>query len=347
MVKENPTFDLAYKPDGLSVVIPNYNGVELFKNTLKPLLTALNNTGLPWETIVVDDCSTDNSISFLRHNYPWIKVLTNEQNLGFSKTINKGIFAAKYDLILLLNSDIIVAPDYFSGLFKYFSDPKTFGVGGRIIGWDDDFIQDAARLPSFQLCKLKINQHYIVKNSDQKPVLTLYLSGSSALVNRKKLVELGGFSDIFSPFYAEDLDLSVRAWRKGWHCYYAHEAICRHKTSASIKSKERKKYIDKIYFRNKMFFHAVHLSAFEFSIYMIQITMESFLKILLLRPVLLQSLLLFVKERHKWIAARKYFNEKISGHEVRLTLRQVVKNIRKSVNKRAIITFRTGQLSSQ
>lgn len=89
MVKENPTFDLAYKPDGLSVVIPNYNGVELFKNTLKPLLTALNNTGLPWETIVVDDCSTDNSISFLRHNYPWIKVLTNEQNLGFQKPSTK------------------------------------------------------------------------------------------------------------------------------------------------------------------------------------------------------------------------------------------------------------------
>lgn len=343
MINEHPIFDSGYKPNGLSVVIPNYNGVELFKKTLDPLLTALKNTGLPWETIVVDDCSTDHSLLFLHQNYPWIKVLSNKQNQGFSKTINKGIFAASYDLILLLNSDIILTPDYFSGLFKYFSDPKTFGVGGRIIGWDDDFIQDAARLPSFQLCKLKVNKHYFVVN-DSKPVLSLYLSGANALVHRSKLLQLGGFNEIYSPFYAEDLDLSVRAWRNGWYCYYEHQAICRHKTSASIKSKEKKKFVDKIYYRNKLFFHAIHLSGLEVFIYLIQVTLEALVKFIVFRPVLLQALGLFVQERTKWINARKFYLNHENKTKTALPLRQVVKRILHSIKHRHVITFRSGEL---
>lgn len=342
MIQEKITFDPDYKPDGLSVVIPNYNGAELFKKTLTPLLSALNKTNLSWEVIVVDDCSTDNSVVFLQQHYPWVKVLINDQNQGFSKTINKGIRAAQYELVFLLNSDIILTPEYFSSQFKYFSHPKTFGTGGRIIGWDDNFIQDAARLPAFQLCKLKVNRHYFAH--DNNPVFSLYLSGANALVSRSKLLALDGFNEIYSPFYAEDLDLSVRAWRSGWYCYYEHQAICRHKTSASIKSKEKKKFVDTIYYRNKLFFHAIHLSVIELVIYITQVGLEAMVKLLLFRPVLMQALVLFVQQRKKWIKARKFYQTDLNKEMTGLTLRQVVKFIQQSVKQRNIVAFRTGEL---
>ncbi|HNR75154.1 MAG TPA: glycosyltransferase, partial [Cyclobacteriaceae bacterium] len=98
---------------GISVVIPNYNGRNLFPQTLPFVFKALENCGLPFEVIIVDDCSTDESVEFLRQNYPQIQVVVNEVNRGFAPTINRGAFLAKFDLLFLLNSDVKLEPDYF------------------------------------------------------------------------------------------------------------------------------------------------------------------------------------------------------------------------------------------
>jgi len=103
-----------YTPDGISVVIPNYNGEKLFPRTLAPLLSVMQQTNLPFEIFIVDDCSTDGSIHYIEENFPEIKVIRSEVNKGFSATINKGIFASQYELVLLLNSDIILTEGYFS-----------------------------------------------------------------------------------------------------------------------------------------------------------------------------------------------------------------------------------------
>src|SRR5205085_637417 len=126
---------------GLSVVIPNFNGVSLFPQTLPSLFTALEKSGLPYEILISDDCSTDDSVKYLSENYPGIKVLTTTANAGFSPTINRGIRAARYELVFLLNSDVKLKEDYFTHLIPYFDKADTFGVMGQIINWDDDRIQ--------------------------------------------------------------------------------------------------------------------------------------------------------------------------------------------------------------
>src|SRR5215212_5013424 len=123
---------------GISVVIPNYNGVTLLPQVLPTVFTALGNTGLAGEVIVVDDCSSDDSVIFLKNNFNSVQVIINEKNSGFSVSSNKGIRAAKHDLVLLLNSDVKLEPGYFNHLLPYFNDPEIFGVMGRIVGWDDD-----------------------------------------------------------------------------------------------------------------------------------------------------------------------------------------------------------------
>lgn len=73
-------FHLHRMQKGLSVVIPNYNGLHLFPHTMPTVFAALEQLGLPSEIIIVDDCSTDASVDFLKENYPAITLLKNEKN---------------------------------------------------------------------------------------------------------------------------------------------------------------------------------------------------------------------------------------------------------------------------
>jgi GT2 family glycosyltransferase len=260
---------------GISVIIPNYNGQHLLPLILPAAFIALQKTKLAYEVIVSDDCSTDNSIAFLQHNFTTVKIIESPINKGFSPTANAGVFAAKFKYILLLNSDVKLTEDYFLPLLRYFDKPDTFGVMGKIIGWDDDLQQDGAKYPSFHGVKIKTTGNYILTNPNQNDwVYSMYLSGANALIDKNKLIELGGFNELYAPFYVEDYDLSLRAWRLGYKCYYEHFALCRHQVSTSIKIKTKKNAINTIYYRNKLYLHFIHLSGINLWLWFLQLVPE-------------------------------------------------------------------------
>jgi GT2 family glycosyltransferase len=329
----------SFKPNGISVVIPNFNGRKLFPHTIPPLLSVMAELILPYEIIVSDDCSTDDSVEYLTQNFPSIRVIKSDINKGFSSTINKGIFQAKYDLVLLLNSDIILTSGYFTHQLKYFDDKDTFGVMGRIIGWNDERIQDAARLPEFHGLKIKTSGNYLLKSMGEESLYTLYLSGANALVNRKKLIELGGFDEIFSPFYIEDCDLSFRAWRLGWKCYYEHNAVCRHQTSSSVKATNKKEYVEVIYNRNKLFLHAIHLESHQLPFWFIQITVEALARIFVLRTSFIKSIRLFIIHREDWKKSRAKFQMLMAERGEDVSLVRISSGIRESLYQRKKIKF--------
>ena len=129
-------------------------------------------------------------LSLLKQHFPAVKIIENSQNKGFSPTINKGIFSAQYDYVLLLNSDVLLSEDYFIPLLRYFDKEDTFGVMGRIVGWDDDLIQDAAKYPSFHGAKIKTTGNYYLPEPQKNDWLfSMYLSGANAFVDRKKLYD--------------------------------------------------------------------------------------------------------------------------------------------------------------
>lgn len=325
---------------GISVVIPNYNGRKLLPQILPCLYIALNNSLEKFEVIISDDCSTDDSVSFLEENYPAIIVLKNAINKGFSPTINKGIFAAQYDYVLLLNSDVKLTPDYFKTLMRYFDKEDTFGVMGRIVGWDDEKIQDAAKFPSFHGVKIKTSGNYFAAEPGKNDWLySMYLSGANALVDRKKLITLGGFDELFAPFYIEDFELCLRAWRLGWKCYYDHFAICRHQTSVSIKSKSSKKYINTIYYRNKMFLHAIHLPKADLFLWYLQLIPETLIRLFTLRFYYFKALQMFFANGKKIKTSREKFQQLASGYKGLLPVNEVVSSILDSINNRPIERF--------
>ena len=282
----------------------------LFPHTLPTVFEALENIKLPYEVIVADDCSTDNSVEWLKENYPSIKIVLNKINSGFSVTCNHGVAAAVYDKILLLNSDVKLTPFYFHNQLKYFDDEKTFGVMGRIIGWEDDIIQDGAKYPYFQGAKIKTSGNYILKDvgAMKNGLYTIYLSGANALIDKEKFLMIGGFNEMFSPFYVEDYELSLRAWRLGFTCWFDYESICRHKVSHTIKSESKKRDIKTIYNRNKMFLHALHLDGASRLQWFIQVSFGCMVRVFLLQTHFIKSYFMYLASFSKIKKQREQFN---------------------------------------
>jgi GT2 family glycosyltransferase len=326
---------------GISVVIPNYNGRQLLEQVLPSVFVALESSGLPYELIISDDASKDASINFLQKAYPQVKLIGNKTNRGFSPTINEGIRCAKYDYVLLMNSDVKLEPGYFKPLLRYFEKPDTFGVMGRIVGWEDDKIQDAAKYPSFHGAKIKTSgNYYLVNPSENDWLYSMYLSGANAFVDREKLLALGGFDELFAPFYVEDFELSLRAWRLGWKCYYEHFAVCRHQVSTSIRSKSSKAFINGIYYRNKMFMHAMHLQGFRKVLWYLQLIPEILIHLFTARMYYFKSLQLFFSSRKKMmVSQQKFLKLSKAENKTLLDVETVVESILDSVKGKEIKRF--------
>lgn len=313
---------------GISVVIPNYNGIALLPEILPSLKEALQHTGLPYEIIISDDASTDSSVQYLKHAYPEIILIENSINQGFSKTINKGIFQAKFDWIFLLNSDVKLTRDYFDKMLTYFDQEDSFGVMGKIIGWDNDDIQDGGKYPLMQGMKIKTGTNYTVHENNPSIWLpSFYLSGANAFVSREKLILLQGFDELFSPYYIEDVELSLRAWRMGWKCYYEPHAICRHKTSISIQAKASRKSIKTVYNRNKMFLQFIHLRGLFLIAWLIQLIPEILFYMLIGKWYKVKAFYLFFVHIRQAFRSKKRFNRLLIKQKHPLSVFQIKNRI--------------------
>lgn len=243
----------------ISVVIPNYNGRRLLEENLPSVIAALKFSAVDYELIISDDFSTDDSLAYLKRSYPEIIVIPSEMNRGFSITANRGIAMAEKELTFILNNDVKLKADYFTHQFRYFERNDTFGVMGSICSSGGKLI-DAAKYPKWSGTTVKSTVNYILPNAGQlKQIPTYFLSGANALVDTKKLKTLKGFNEMYSPFYMEDVDLSVRAWRMGWKCYYEPGSLCHHSVSETIGKYNPSKKVQIISKRNRFTFNLLHL----------------------------------------------------------------------------------------
>ncbi|MCK5306498.1 MAG: glycosyltransferase family 2 protein [Candidatus Omnitrophica bacterium] len=123
----------------LSIIIVNYNGKELTLNCLKSIYEKLK--GVEYETILVDNASSDDSVEVIEKSYPQVNVIKNDDNLGFSKANNQGIKIAKGDYILLLNNDTLLKEGDFSNLLEYMESKADVGILGCRINNPDGSLQ--------------------------------------------------------------------------------------------------------------------------------------------------------------------------------------------------------------
>lgn len=221
-----------------SVVIPNFNGKNLLEKNLPDVLKLSAD-----EFIVVDDASTDKSVEFLVEKYPKIKIIKNDKNLGFIKSVNTGVKQLVGDLIILLNNDVTPVLDFTDSIKKYFENPKVFAVSFNEPNW------------SYAVAAFKNGflEHSPGPKTNQAHI-SFWASGGSAAFRKSIWEELGGFDEIYEPFYWEDIDLSYRAWKSGFEVWWEPKATVSHSHETTISSHFSKKYINTVSERNRLLF---------------------------------------------------------------------------------------------
>ncbi len=250
--RRRPPADRAPRTHAASVVIPNWNGRDLLEKYIPSIVTAM--AGHPDnEIIVVDNASTDGSAAFLADRFPQVRVIALPRNLGFGGGSNTGFHHAKNDIVVLLNSDMEVQPDFLAPLLAGFNHPSVFAVSCQIF-----FDPSKPRQETGLTQGWWENGGLRVTHRDDPHVTRafpcFYPGGGSGAYDRAKFLEIGGFDHLYHPFYVEDTDLGMQAWKRGWRCLYEPRSQVWHQHRGTIGKKFSKTYIDSIVQKNFLLF---------------------------------------------------------------------------------------------
>lgn len=238
----------------VSIVIPNYNGRHLLERNLPSVIEAAESHDDAVEIIVADDASTDDSAVFLKSEYPGIRLLANEVNEGFAGNISKGITESSHQLLFLLNTDVVPDRNCISLLAENFQRDNIFAVSPLIYDEKGNINRYSCNRPVFRKGRLSFTKESedfydeIIKQGIQYPIF--YATAGNSMFSKEKFLAIGGFDDIFRPFYCEDIDLGWMAWRRGWRSILDPRTSVVHFTHGSISSSYKRRYIRNINKRN-------------------------------------------------------------------------------------------------
>jgi GT2 family glycosyltransferase/glycosyltransferase involved in cell wall biosynthesis len=240
-------------PASATVVIPNWNGRDLLERYLPSVIAALSHNPEN-EIIVVDNGSADGSAEFVRRAFPDVKVLALERNLGFGGGSNAGFRAARNDIVVLLNSDMQVSPDFLPPLVEGFRDERVFAVSCQIFFRDPAKLREETGLTQgwWQDGGLKVRHRVDSGLADLFPCF--YGGGGSCAFDRRKFLELGGFDILLAPFYLEDTDLGYMAWKRGWKVLYQPRSIVYHEHRGTIGKRFSEAQIQAVLKKNYLLF---------------------------------------------------------------------------------------------
>lgn len=254
------------KEFGISIVIPNWNGLHLLKQSLDPLLKATKHFEGKSEIIVIDNGSQDRSVDVLKDYYPEVKLIAYETNTGFGHACNSGAQIAQYESILFLNNDIYVPHDFLSQLAQAFLEhPDCFSVSPQTNYWRGKELTNEvfSSYINFRFNQDgEIIQHWGVNNLtnlSNRDEPTIYGTGAALLVDKRKFFELGSFDPIFGLAYWEDVALCLNAWGKGWKSYYTNRTVAWHKISASAEQAPND-FKENLVILNYVIFHLIYIS---------------------------------------------------------------------------------------
>ncbi len=251
----------------ISVILPSYNGRNLLEKNIPSVLKAIGH--FEHEIIVVDDCSTDDSIQFLEQNYPDIIIVRSEINRGFSNTCNKGIKIASKEFVCIANTDVTFTESYFTNALQCFSENDVFAVKGDIVNYNDNF-DDVKNIEKTSLLYykrgfLRFNQKIEPNDNplSSKINTQFVLLGCCFICKNDGLQTLKGYDEIYSPFYWEDADLAHRALQSGYLLKYNPECKVYHQLSSTISTYHSKRKRRLVSYRNKFLFTWRHLKGFN------------------------------------------------------------------------------------
>lgn len=234
----------------LSVIIVSYNAADFLHKCLKSVEENLPKNA---EVIVLDNASPKREIEALPVEFPKIKFILNNENVGFSKGNNLAVKQAKGEYVLILNPDTIVYDNFFTSILNFAdSTPKVGAIGVRMLDGNNIFLPESKRnIPTAWSSFAKLfgqsgrgKGYYATHINEIENGKVEVLSGACMLMKKSVYNEVGGFDEAYF-MYGEDIDLSYTLTQNGYTNYYLGEITITHfKGESTIKDK---KYLDRFY----------------------------------------------------------------------------------------------------
>ena len=235
----------------ISIVITNWNGRDLLEKCVPSVVEAAKGLGGDCELIVIDDCSTDDSVEYIETNFPQVKIISPRYNLGFQEASNYGVAESKGEIVVLLNNDIMLRQDSLPPLLDHFRSDDVFSVSSKLLMWDEATFLSGKRRGAFENGYFKLID---VGDEEHKASPSLFTTGGAGAFHRHRFLELHGFDRLYHPLYWEDVDLCYRAWKRGWRSLYEPESVMYHKHQATITKQMKRLKISYITGRNSYLF---------------------------------------------------------------------------------------------
>lgn len=264
----------------LSVIIVNYNVKYYLDQCIRSVLRAFVLMHTPAEIIVVDNHSADGSVDYLEQRYPqklypMVRFVRSAHNLGFARANNIAIRQSRGEYVLLLNPDTIVGEDALKASVDFMDAHEDAGaVGVRMLGAQGRRAMESRRgLPTPMVSFFKMlgfcnrwphhrlfGKYYMGYLPWDEPCQIEVVSGAYCMLRRKALDEVGLLDEDFF-MYGEDIDLSYRVLKGGYHNYYLPVDILHYKGESTQKSSFR--YVH-VFYEAMLIFFRKHYSGMTF-----------------------------------------------------------------------------------
>jgi GT2 family glycosyltransferase len=239
----------------VSALILNYNGKKFINGCLKSVFSQ-DYPGL--EVYLVDNASNDGSLELAKERFPQVRILANQNNLGFSRAMNQAIEVSKTDYLLLLNVDVILESNYLSEAMKVIlANDQVGSVAGKIYRMNSDS-EKIIDTTGHQIFKNRLSNDRGEGETDYGQYDQLEeIFGVCAAVGlyRRAMLEDtkvdGQYFDEDFFMFLEDVDLSWRAQLRKWKCMYAPKAVAYHHRGGI--AKRRTKLVEMHNYKNRYF----------------------------------------------------------------------------------------------
>lgn len=220
-----------------AALVLNYNGRHLLQENLASVVSAAQKVEGGCDVIVLDNLSTDGSVEFVKENYPGVIVEVAPSNrILFS--YNELCRRIRHKYVALLNNDLGLRDDSLSVLLRHCAAPDVFAVSAVLLDAEG---KEVTRPRTLGESHRGLFRGVSLPENQTAPTLD---AGCCAVYDREKFVALGGFDEIYWPFFWEDKDLSYVAWKRGFRVLVEPRSLMCHRHHATIAVNPQNEAVD-------------------------------------------------------------------------------------------------------
>ncbi|MEJ2112125.1 MAG: glycosyltransferase, partial [Acidobacteriota bacterium] len=196
--------------------------------------------GAKTEIIVVEDAGGDDTVQWLESHYPAnVRVMEHKSNQGFCLACQTGFENARFPVVLLLNNDVRLKENCIASFVDHFQDPDVFAVTGKMFNQKGDTFCNGGKIAQFRrgMWSGYLNYDVLPSSETYPSFLSFAAIGAFSAYDREKFLEIGGFDPLTSMY--EDIEISYRAWKRGWTVKYEPGCVAFHDASQTMKRRYR------------------------------------------------------------------------------------------------------------